>query len=89
MTAKETELIKAIKEIPDCNEYGYKFESDLLVVIASVMGYKISTEYRHRGIYRKIADPKEFEKAIKIRNGLKAHNIVKSSKTGTTFKVLV
>lgn len=88
MTAKEIEIIDAIKEIPDCNNFGYKFESDLLITIATVMGYKINTQYRFGGVYRTIANPEDKEKVMKIKKGLKENNIIRLSKTGTTFKVL-
>lgn len=85
MTALENKILEAVKEIRPINGYGYKTFEDLRVAIAEAMGYEIKISYRYG---KQIAKHEDYENVYKIIDGMKKRNIIKFSKSGSTFKLL-
>ena len=85
MTALEIKIIEAVREIRPINGYGYKTFEDLRVAIAEAMGYEIKTSWRYG---KQIANHEDYEKIYKIIDGMKKKNIIKFSKSGSTFKMV-
>lgn len=84
MTALENKILKAVEKIRPVNGYGYKTFEDLRVVIAEVMGYEIKTSWRYG---KQIANHEDYQKVYKIIDGMKKRNLIKFSKSGSTFKM--
>ena len=84
MTQKKLKIIEAVKAIQPINGYGYKTFEDLRVAIAEVMGYEIKASWRYG---KQIANLEDYEKVHKIVDGMKKRNLIKFSKSGSTFKM--
>lgn len=85
MTALENKILKAVEEIRPINGYGYKTFEDLRVAIAEAMGYEIKTSWRYG---KAIAHNEDREKVYKIIDGMKKRNLIKFSKSSSTFKMV-
>ena len=85
MTVLENKIIKAVEEIRPINGYGYKAYEDLRIAIAEVMGYELKTSWRYG---KQIANHDDYDKVHKIIQAMEKKNIIKFSKSGSTFKAV-
>ena len=85
MTALENKILKAVAEIAPVNGYGYKSYKDLRVAIAEAMGYELQISWRFG---KQIARLEDYKKVYKIIDGMKARNLIRFSKSGSTFKMV-
>lgn len=84
MTELENKILEAVKAIRPINGYGYKTFEDLRVAIAEAMGYEIKISWRYG---KQIAHHEDYEKVYKIIDGMEKRNLIKFSKSSSTFKM--